>query len=124
MVGPIISDANLYSFERQPGRSVIICDLPSLINLILNIENFEYAVDENDFGKYIDLVDKIKRTNHNYKLTDHKISIVPKGIHYLEELNKNKAVKGIELSDIQVGKDSLYDHQQKKIKPIYEIINI
>lgn len=124
LVGPIISDANLYSFERQPGRSVIICDLPSLINLILNIENFEYAVDENDFGKYIDLVDKMKRTNHNYKLTDHKISIVPKGIHYLEELNKNKAVKGIELSGIQVAKDSLYDHQQKKIKPIYEIINI
>ena len=40
LVGPIMADGHLYSMERQPGRSVIIADLPTYINLLLNIENF------------------------------------------------------------------------------------
>lgn len=124
LIGPIISDANLYSMERQPGRSVVICDSPSLINLILNIENFEYPTDEKDFEQYIKIVDDFRKTNHGYKFTDHKISIVPKGIHDLEELNKNKAIAAAEISDIWLDKDYLYNHQQKKIKLVYEIINI
>ncbi len=124
LVGPIIADASLYSMERQPGRSVIICDLPTLANIILNIENFEYLIDEDDFVKYIKGVDDLRKANHGYKFTDHKISIIPKGVHYLEELNKNKAVVDAEISDIQIDKSYLYNHQQKNIKLVYEVKNI
>ena len=124
LVGPIISDANLYSMERQPGRSVIICDFPSLINLLLNIENYDYPVEEEDFEKYIRVVEDLRLNNHGYRFNDHKIAIMPRGIHYMEELNKMKAVSGDEVTDIWIGEDSLYNNKKKKIKPIYEVINI
>jgi hypothetical protein len=124
LVGPIIADASLYSMERQPGRSVIICDFPTLANIILNIENFEYLIDEDNFVKYIKGVDDLRKANRGYKFTDHKISITPKGVHYLEELNKNKAVVDAEISDIQIDKSYLYNHQQKNIKLVYEVKNI
>jgi class 3 adenylate cyclase len=124
LVGPIISDANLYSMERQPGRSVIICDFPSLTNVLLNIEGYDYPIDEDDFEKYIKMVEDFRRNNHGYKFSDHKIAIMPRGIHYMEELNKMKAVAGDELSEIWIGKDTLYNNKKKKIKPVYEVINI
>ncbi len=124
LVGPIISDAHLYSLERQPGRSVVICDLPSLINLILNIESFEYPIEEKQFEKYIKIISDLRKGNHGYRLSDLKISVVPKGIHYLGELNKSKAVTGTEISDIHLDEEYLYNQQQKKIKLLYEVINI
>ena len=124
LVGPIIADAFLYSMERQPGRSVVICDLPSLTNMLLNIENFEYLTEKKNFEQYIKSVDDLRENNHGYKFTDHKISIVPKGIQYLEELKKDKAVTDAELSDIQIDGDFLYNNQRKNIKLVYEIKNI
>ncbi|MGB3341026.1 MAG: hypothetical protein WBB37_06050 [bacterium] len=124
LVGPIISDANLYSMERQPGRSVIICDFPSLVNLLLNIEGYDYPIDEDDFEKYIRAVEDLRLNNRGYKFNDHKIAIMPRGIHYMEELNKMKAVVGDEISDVWIGGGCLYNNKKKKIKPIYEVINI
>jgi len=124
LVGPIISDAHLYSFERRPGRSVIICDLQTLINLILNIDNFEYPVDEKNFEQHIKIISDLRKGNHGYNLSDLKISVIPKGIHYLGELNKSKAVAGAEISDVYLDEKYLYNQQKKKIKLIYEIINI
>ncbi|HEC78539.1 MAG TPA: hypothetical protein ENI34_05270 [candidate division WOR-3 bacterium] len=123
LVGPIISDANLYSMERQPGRSVVICDSASLINLILNVEDFDYCFDEEDFEKYIKKAEEVRQNNHGYKFEDFKISVVPKGVHYLEELNKNKAVASADITEIYMHEDSLYNDKQKKIKLLYEIIN-
>jgi class 3 adenylate cyclase len=124
LVGPIISDAHLYSMERQPGRSVVICDLPSLINMILNIESFEYPTEEDDFDKYIKKVENLRRGHHGYQFPDHKVAITPKGIHYLEELNKAKALKGDEVTEIVVGESNFYNAHKKKLKTVYEIINI
>lgn len=124
LVGPIISDANLYSMERQPGRSVIICDFPSLVNMVLNIEGYDYPIDEEDFEKYIRVVEDLRLSNHGYRFNDHKIAIMPRGIHYLEELNKMKAVANDDVSDVWIGDDCLYNSKKKKIKPIYEVINI
>jgi len=124
LVGPIMSDANLYSMERQPGRSVIICDFPSLVNMVLNIEGYDYPTEEEDFEKYIRAVEDLRLNNHGYRFGDHKIAIMPRGIHYLEELNKQKAVVSSEVSDVWISDNCLYNQQKKKIKPIYEVINI
>lgn len=125
LIGPILADANLYSLERQPGRSVMICDLPSFINLMLNIENFEYPVKESDFEKYLRMVEDIKTIPHSYNFSDYKISIIPRGIHILEELNKQKALVEEKISTFLVEDDgNLYNEAHKKIKPIYEILNI
>jgi hypothetical protein len=124
LVGPILSDAHLYSMERQPGRSVITCDLPTLINLILNIENFEYPVDETDFEKYIRLVEDIRKKNRGYKFSDHKISIVHKGLHILEELDKKKALLGENITHLSIDENgNLYNEHKKRIKLIYEILS-
>ncbi len=124
LVGPIIADAHLYSMVHQPGRSVIICDLPSLINIILNIENFEYPTSEKGFEQYIKTVEDLRKRNRGYTFTDYKISIDLKGIHYLEELDKNKAIVDAKISEIWLDEDYSYDQQGKKIKLIYEITNI
>ena len=124
LVGPIIADANLYSFERQPGRSVIICDSSSLMNVVLNSEFFEYMIDETDFEKYLKAMAEIRKGNHGYKIADHKISIIPRGIHYQEELNKNKAIAMSDLPEIMLHDGRMFSPQQKKIKMVYEVVNL
>ena len=123
LVGPIIADANLYSFERQPGRSVIICDSSTLMNLVLNSEFFEYIIDEKDFEKYLKAIAEVKKGNHGYKFNDFKISIVPRGLHYQEELNKSKAIAMSDLLEIMLHGSCLYSDKQKKMKMVYEVVN-
>ncbi len=124
LVGPIIADAHLYSTEHKPGRSVIVCDFPSLMNLILNIESFEYPTEHNDFETYIKNVEKMRNSSHGYVLADHKISILPSGIHYLEELDKKRAIVRKELTDIWLDKLYSYDDTKKKAKFLYEVVEI
>jgi class 3 adenylate cyclase len=124
LIGPILADAHLYSRERQPGRSVIICDLGTVINLLLNIENFDYGIDEPDFTRYLRVLEELRKMNHPYKLTDYKFSLVPRGIHILEELSKQKSLSDHKLTDIYLDDlNQLYNEDKKKIKPIYEIMN-
>ncbi len=124
LVGPIIADANLYSYERQPGRSVIICDSSSLINLILNAEFFEYTIDEKDFEMYLSAIAESQRGNHGYKLADHKLSIIPRGIHYQEELNKSKAIVMSDLSEVLLHENRMFSPQHKKMKMVYEVTTL
>lgn len=121
LVGTIIADAHLYSTVHQPGRSLIIGDLPSLINMIFSIENFEYLTKEKDFEQYIKDVNELRKDHRGYAFTDHKISIVPKGVHYLGELHKNKAIVDAMISEIWSDEDYFYDQRQRKIKLLYEI---
>ncbi|UCG91727.1 MAG: hypothetical protein JSV97_11730 [candidate division WOR-3 bacterium] len=125
LVGPILADAHLYAMKKQPDRSLIVCDLPSLVNLILNIENFEYAIDESDFQKYIGMAEDLRKEDYGYTLADHKISIVPRGIHFLEELNKMKALVDLQPSHFVIDDNGIvYDEHHKKVKFIYEVLNI
>jgi class 3 adenylate cyclase len=124
LVGPVIADAHLYSTEHKPGGSVIVCDFPTLANLILNIESFEYPTEAKDFVTYIDNVEKLRTTGHGYTLADHQISIVPLGIHYLEELDKKKAIVRTERSDIWLDDFYFYDDKKRKAKFLYEIGNL
>lgn len=125
LIGPILADAHLYSVERQPERSVVICDSPTFINFLLNIENFEYPINATGFEEYLQLVEDLKKSSHGYTLSDYKISILPRGVHILEELNKQKALKEEKLGTFSVdGNNNLYNEEQKKIKPIYEVLNI
>jgi hypothetical protein len=48
---------------------------------------------------------------------------VPKGYHDLEELNKAKALKSDEVSDIYLDTQYMYNSQKHKIKLIYEVIS-
>ncbi len=125
LVGPILSDANLYSRERQPGRSVIICDLPTLINLVLNADDFEYPLEENDFEKYCKVLREFRQTTHGYNFPDLKVSVVPKGVHLLGELNKNKAIVDARVDDVIIDdRNNVYDADNKKIKMLYEVLTI
>ena len=124
LIGPILADAHLYSRGKEPSRSVIICDLTTLINLLLNIENYDYGIEEPDFSRYLRVLEELRKMNHPYKLTDSKLSLVPRGIHILEELNKQKAFADHKLTDIYLDDlNNLYDEEKKKIKLIYEIMN-
>jgi len=125
LVGPVLSDANLYSRERQPGRSVIICDLPTLVNLIINVENFDYPIDKKDFDKYCRALEELRRTVHGYLLSDLKLSIMPKGIHLLGELNKSKALLDARVDNFHVDEHgNFYDDDKKRIKMLYEILTL
>ena len=125
LVGPILADANLYSRERQPGRSVIICDLPTLVNLVLNADNFEYPIEESDYEKYCKLLQEFRKTTHGYNFSDLKVSIVPKGIHLLGELNKNKAIVDARIDDFIIDeRHNIYDTDNKRIKMLYEVLTL
>jgi class 3 adenylate cyclase len=124
LIGPVLADAHLYSRGSQPGRSVIICDLTTLINLILNIENYDYGIEEPDFSRYLQVLEELRKMNHPYKLTDYKLSLIPRGIHILEELNKQKALSDHKLTDLYLDDlNNFYNEEKKKIKLIYEIMN-
>lgn len=125
LVGPVLSDAHLYSRERQPGRSVIICDLPTLTNLILNVENFEYPTKENKFDKYCKVLEEMRRTTHGYLLSDLNVSVLPKGVHILGELNKNKAIIDARIDDFSIDEHgNIYQDDKKRIKLLYEILTL
>lgn len=123
LVGPILADAHLYSMERQPGRSVVICDLPSFINFMLNTENFEFPIEEMDFEKYLRILEDVRKLPHGYLYPELKVSITPRGMHILEELDKKRALcemkSGILIID-ETG--NVYNEENKKAKPFYEII--
>jgi len=125
LVGPILADAHLYSMERQPGRSVIICDMPTYVNHMLNVETFEYPIQENDFERYVKRVEETKKTYHPYVFADYKISVVPRGTHVLEEVNKQKALTDEKIPAFFIGDDKIiYNEQHLKIKPLFEVLNI
>ncbi len=125
LVGPIIADAHLYSMERQPGRSVVICDLPTLVNFVLNIENFEYVVEKEDFEEYLKAVQSILQKEHMYRFSDQKVLMKPKCIHFLEELNKINALVETRPDELLLDKDgNLFTPDKKKVKLIYEILNL
>ena len=73
---------------------------------------------------YIDNVEKMRNSSHGYVLADHKISIIPSGIHYLEELDKKKAIVRKELTDIWLDELYSYDDKKKKAKFVYEVVNL
>ncbi len=124
LVGPILADAHLYSRERQPGRSVMICDLPTAINLLLNIENFDFAAEETQYEKYLPLVEQLRAMPHPYHLTDYNLIVAPRGLHILEELNKNKALADGMPTDIYFDDlNHLYVDEKKKAKIVFEILN-
>jgi len=124
LVGPILADAHLYSRERQPGRSVMICDLPTAINLLLNIENFDFAPEESQYEKYLLLVEQMRAIPHPYHLTDYNLIVAPRGLHILEELNKNKALADGLPTDIYLDDlNHLYIDEKKKAKIVFEILN-
>ncbi len=123
LVGPILADAHLYSMERQPGRSVIICDLPTFINFMLNVENFEFPIEESAFEKYLRILDDVRKLPHGYVYPELKVSIAPRGIHILEELDKKKALTEIKSGNLMIDESgNLYNEQKRKAKPFYEII--
>jgi class 3 adenylate cyclase len=125
LVGPILADANLYSRERQPGRSVIICDLPTLINLILNADNFEYPIEESSYEKYCKLLRELRETTHGYNFSDLKLAVVPKGANLLGELNKNKAIVDARIDDFIIDdRHNMYDTDNKRIKMLYEVLTL
>lgn len=123
LVGPVLADANLYSRERQPGRSVIICDLPTLANLVLNAESFDYPLDEKDFNRYIEMLAQLRGRAHGYTFADLKISVMPKGMHLLGEINKSRAVVDALVDDIFIDEHlNIYDSDKKRIKMLYEVL--
>jgi class 3 adenylate cyclase len=125
LVGPVLSDANLYSRARQPGRSVIICDLPTLINLILNVENFEYPLEEKDFEQYCKRLEELRQTTHGYTLSDLKVSVMPKGVHVLGELNKSKAILDARVDSFYIDEHcNVYDEDKKRMKMLYEVLTL
>uniref|UniRef100_A0A7V3VTN3 Uncharacterized protein n=1 Tax=candidate division WOR-3 bacterium TaxID=2052148 RepID=A0A7V3VTN3_UNCW3 len=123
LVGPILADAHLYSMERMPGRSVIICDLPSFINFMLNAENFEFPIEESEFDKYLRILEDVRKLPHGYLYPEYKISIAPRGMHILEELDKRKALCEMKSGNLMIDEaGNLYNEEKKKAKIFYEII--
>lgn len=125
MVGPILADAHLYSMERQPGRSVIILDLPTFASFLLNTESFDFPVAEEAFDRYLHIVDDLRRGPRPYRLPELGISLVPRGVHMLEELDKQKALREEKNLVIECVNDYLVTKDdRRKIKPIFEVIGI
>lgn len=123
LVGPILADAHLYSMERQLGRSVVICDLPTFINFMLNAEIFEFPIDESVFDKYLRILDDVRKLPHGYLYPELKISIALRGLHVLEEFDKKRALSELKSGNLIIDESgNIYNEDKKKAKPFYEII--
>lgn len=125
LVGPLLADANFFSMGKEPTRSVIITDLFSVINLIANIEHYDFVGVKGgaDYAELAEAVSKIRQGERGYNLTDFAVSIKKLGTYYLIQEEKERAVVYDTPKDLTIDDTgNLRDNDNKKLKLLFEIV--
>ncbi len=124
LVGPLLSDANFLSMGKEPTRSVIIADLNSIINLVANVESFDFMPPRSDqnLTALIESVICIRNEERGYILNDLNFTIKKLGSYYLAH-EKERAVSYELPPFIQIDETgNVTDQEGRNIKLIFEVI--
>jgi len=126
--GILVDEAALLSSGRSPERSVVLIDNNTLINLILNSDEYLFTepLQKSDSEKEIinKLLYILKAENKNRSLFFGNFSVEPVGIYLLDEQDKRKALKFDMPEDLNftINEDGELELKKQRIKIIYEVL--
>ncbi|HIE05606.1 MAG TPA: adenylate/guanylate cyclase domain-containing protein [bacterium (Candidatus Stahlbacteria)] len=124
VVGPLLSESHLYSMGRDPNRSVVIIDSPTLLNILVNSSIFGYfGLDEKDTKTMVNEVAQLRDKMRDYFFPDYQFRAVRSGIHLLEEADKMRALDFGYQGEVLVDDEGIfYNQADAKINLLYEVI--
>jgi class 3 adenylate cyclase len=126
--GILVDEAALLSSGRSPERSVILIDNNTLINLMLNSDDYSLTkpLEKGDSEKEIinKLLYILKAENKERSFFFDGFNVSPVGIYFLDEQDKRKALKfdvpeGLNLTINDGGELEI---KKERIKIIYEVL--
>jgi hypothetical protein len=126
--GILVDEAALLSSGRSPERSVILIDNNTLINLMLNCDDYLCVVplEKNDSEKEITnkLLYLLKTEDEHRSFFFEGFSVSPVGIYHLDEQDKRKAIKFDIPGDfkISINDKGELENKKERIKIIYEVL--
>lgn len=126
--GILVDEAALLSSGRSPERSVILIDNNTLINLMLNCDDYSCVVplENSDSDKEITnkLLYLLRTEDENRSFFFEGFSVSPVGIYRLDEQDKRKAIKFDIPEDFKISINDKGELESKKerIKIIYEVL--
>jgi hypothetical protein len=126
--GILVDEAALLSSGRSPERSVILIDNNTLINLMLNSDDYLFAepLRREDSEKEIlnKLLYILKTEEKDRSFFFDGFSVSPVGIYHLDEQDKRKALKFDVPKDLKltVNESGELEVKKERIKIIYEVL--
>ncbi len=126
--GMLVDEAALLSSGRSPERSVILIDDSTLINLMLNSDNYlcVSSLENGDTEKEImnKLLYLLKSEDKDRSFFFDGFSVSPVGIYHLDEQDKRKALKFDIPKDfkLSINENGELESKKERIKIIYEVL--
>ncbi len=126
--GILVDEAALLSSGRSPERSVILIDNNTLINLILNSDDYlltePLEKDDSEKGIINKLLYILKAENKDRSFFFDGFSVSPVGIYNLDEQDKRKALKFDMPEDLSlaINEEGELEIKKGRVKIIYEVV--
>jgi len=126
--GILVDEAALLSSGKSPERSVILIDNNTLINLMLNSDDYlcTLPLAKGDAEKEITnkLLYLLKAEDKDRSFFFDGFSVSPVGIYHLDEQDKRKAIKFDIPEDfkISINEKGELENKKERIKIIYEVL--
>ena len=126
--GILVDEAALLSSGRSPERSVILIDNNTLINLMLNSDDYlcleSLSKDDTDKEITNKLLYLLKAEDEQRSFFFEGFSVSPVGIYRLDEQDKRKALKFDVPKDfrISINEKGELENKKERIKIIYEVL--
>lgn len=126
--GILVDEAALLSSGKSPERSVILIDNNTLINLMLNSDDFllTESIEKDDSEKEIinKLLYILKAENKDRSFFFDGFSVSPVGIYFIDEQDKRKALKFDIPEDLNfaINEEGELEVKKERIKIIYEVL--
>ena len=128
LTGILVDEAALFSSGRSPERSVILIDHCTLINLLLNSEQYfltkPLRKEDSDEEVLDKLLALLKREEHEQEFIFENFTISPVGLYYIDHKEKNKSIefklwKNLKLEFNDKGELSC---KRGRVKILYEVL--
>jgi hypothetical protein len=126
--GILVDEAALLSSGRSPERSVILIDNTTLINLMLNSDDYRFTEPLTSSASGKEIIDKLlyilKGEDKDRSFFFEGFSVAPVGIYNLDEEDKRKALKfdiPIDLK-LTVNDNGELENKKERVKIIYEVL--
>ena len=126
--GILVDEAALLSSGRSPERSVILIDNNTLINLMLNSDDYLLTEPIKKDGSEKEIINKLlyilKVENKDRSFFFDGFSVSPVGIYLLDEQDKRKALKFDVPEDLNfaINEEGELEVKKERIKIIYEVL--
>jgi hypothetical protein len=129
LTGNIIDEAALFSSGRSPERSVVLIDHCTLINLLLNSDQYLLTLPlmKNDNEKTISdkLLSILKREESEQEIFFENFTVAPVGLYYIDHKDKEKSIEFKLWSNLKLEFNEKGDLSSKRgrVKILYEVMS-